>query len=444
MSTPNNRDFLLLKAYESGIREPKELAVFMGQMQIESGGFKSMNENLHYSGAGLMKNFNGRNGMDTQAEADAIAAGGQEAVANAIYGGKWGAKNLGNTQEGDGWNFHGRGYVQLTGRSNYAAAGKELGLDFTANPGLAADRDTAAKVAVHYWQSRVVPHGHQHDVKGSTHDINGGEKHLPERRAAAAQWEKMLTPEVMERLAHGEVKLPKSVGGHDPMADGKLKLNERGEAVQHMQESLKALGYRDAKGNELNPDGHFGKKSEDALKQFQRDQGIKDDGVAGPATLEKLKEAVKQHAQAPGQAPQHAPQHAEPSRAPSLADPANRDHGMYQQAMDGLQKLGPNGGFKNHQEMERAAATLTYESRVHGMNKIDHVVPNADRSGFFAVQGGLNDPAHQRVLTDKQQAIGHSVEQTSAQLRQDVPQLQQPQQQPAQEERQQQPRTMVA
>ncbi|MGO4781692.1 glycoside hydrolase family 19 protein, partial [Lysobacter sp. 2RAB21] len=83
------------------------------------------------------------------AEADAIAAGGQEAVANAIYGGKWGAKNLGNTQEGDGWNFHGRGYVQLTGRSNYAAAGKELGLDFTANPGLAADRDTAAKVAVH-------------------------------------------------------------------------------------------------------------------------------------------------------------------------------------------------------------------------------------------------------------------------------------------------------
>ncbi|MGO4781793.1 peptidoglycan-binding protein, partial [Lysobacter sp. 2RAB21] len=81
---------------------------------------------------------------------------------------------------------------------------------------------------------------------------------------------------------------PKSVGGHDPMADGKLKLNERGEAVQHMQESLKALGYRDAKGGELNPDGHFGKKSEDALKQFQRDQGLKDDGVAGPATLDKL------------------------------------------------------------------------------------------------------------------------------------------------------------
>ncbi|MEH6420835.1 XVIPCD domain-containing protein [Pseudomonas sp. CGJS7] len=415
MSTPNNRDFLLLKAYEAGIREPKELAVFMGQMQVECGGFNSMNENLNYSAAGLMKTFNGRNGMDTEAEAAAIARGGPESVANAIYGGRWGARNLGNTEEGDGFTFHGRGYVQLTGRSNYAAAAKDLGIDLVKHPELAADRETAAKIAVHYWQGRVVPNGHQTDVDKATRDINGGQNHLPERRAAAAQWEKALTPEVMQALSRGEVKLP-AMGGRDPMADGVLKLNERGDAVREMQESLKALGYRDASGKELNPDGHFGRKSQEALKEFQRAQGIDDDGVAGPSTLQKLKAAVQEHSQAPADR-----QQGQRSGVPSLADPNNRDHAMYQQALNGLEKLGPNGGFQNRDQMERAAATLTYEARVSGMTEITHVVKNNDRSGYFAVQGGLQDPSHQRVLANADQAISQSVEQTSKQLQQDAP-----------------------
>ena len=37
--------------------------------------------------------------------------------------------DLGNTQKGDGVLFHGRGYVQLTGRSNYGKAGKLVGSD---------------------------------------------------------------------------------------------------------------------------------------------------------------------------------------------------------------------------------------------------------------------------------------------------------------------------
>lgn len=45
-------------------------------------------------------------------------------------------KALGNTLAGDGARFHGRGYVQLTGRKNYARAGAKLGADFLANPEL--------------------------------------------------------------------------------------------------------------------------------------------------------------------------------------------------------------------------------------------------------------------------------------------------------------------
>lgn len=43
-------------------------------------------------------------------------------------------KRLGNTVKGDGYVYRGRGYVQLTGRANYAKASKKLGVDFVAKP----------------------------------------------------------------------------------------------------------------------------------------------------------------------------------------------------------------------------------------------------------------------------------------------------------------------
>lgn len=56
------------------------------------------------------------------------------------------AKQLGNTQPGDGARFHGRGYVQLTGRNNYALASTKLGVDLIGHPELALSDDVAARV----------------------------------------------------------------------------------------------------------------------------------------------------------------------------------------------------------------------------------------------------------------------------------------------------------
>jgi predicted chitinase/LysM repeat protein len=47
------------------------------------------------------------------------------------------ALEIGNTSKGDGVKFHGRGYCQLTGKSNYKKAGDFLGLDLINNPELA-------------------------------------------------------------------------------------------------------------------------------------------------------------------------------------------------------------------------------------------------------------------------------------------------------------------
>ncbi|MDP9933665.1 XVIPCD domain-containing protein [Variovorax paradoxus] len=128
----------------------------------------------------------------TQEDASAIAAGGPEKVAEAIYGGR---RDLGNTGPGDGWKYHGRGFVQLTGRYNYERYGKALGLDLVNHPDLASEPANSAKIAVQYWKERVAAHSHQHDITRATEDINGGQNSLKERKAAAAQWE--------VKLAHG-------------------------------------------------------------------------------------------------------------------------------------------------------------------------------------------------------------------------------------------------
>jgi putative chitinase len=65
------------------------------------------------------------------------------------------AKRLGNIYAGDGARYKGRGYIQLTGRYNYALAEKALGLPLVKKPELAAEPDIAAKIAVWYWKSRV-------------------------------------------------------------------------------------------------------------------------------------------------------------------------------------------------------------------------------------------------------------------------------------------------
>ena len=57
------------------------------------------------------------------------------------------AQALGNTQPGDGSRFHGRGYVQLTGRRNYLRAGTAVGVDLIANPDAAMRPDLAARIA---------------------------------------------------------------------------------------------------------------------------------------------------------------------------------------------------------------------------------------------------------------------------------------------------------
>ena len=75
---------------------------------------------------------------------EALASGEQEE----------GRTDLGNVRPGDGVRYKGRGPIQLTGRRNYRAAGRALGLDLEDEPSRVADIDVGFRVAAWYWTTR--------------------------------------------------------------------------------------------------------------------------------------------------------------------------------------------------------------------------------------------------------------------------------------------------
>ena len=94
------------------------------------------------------------------------------------------AKELGNTQLGDGKLFKGRGSIQTTGRANYGYVSKALGVDFVANPQYVSSLNYCHRAAAYFWNKHAInKYADAHDIKGATKIINGGYTGLAERTA---------------------------------------------------------------------------------------------------------------------------------------------------------------------------------------------------------------------------------------------------------------------
>jgi len=93
-----------------------------------------------------------------------------------------GRKDLGNVKPGDGVKYKGRGFIQITGRANYTAAAKDLGIDLVNHPELAEKPDVATKVSLWYWKTRVQPKiTNFTNTKAVTKKVNGGTNALAQR-----------------------------------------------------------------------------------------------------------------------------------------------------------------------------------------------------------------------------------------------------------------------
>jgi putative chitinase len=117
-----------------GITNSFRLTHFLAQVAHESGNFKHVRENLNYSTEGLLKVFPKYFDKNTAP----LYARKPEQIANIVYESRMGN---GNRNSGDGWRFRGRGYLQLTGRTNYKAFSDHIGdVNIMINPDLIATK----------------------------------------------------------------------------------------------------------------------------------------------------------------------------------------------------------------------------------------------------------------------------------------------------------------
>lgn len=114
---------LLSALHERGILDKLTLIAVIATIGVETGGFRPIHE---YGGtAYFTRMYEGRD-------------------------------DLGNTQQGDGAKYHGRGFIQLTGRANYRHFGNNLGVDLEGNPDMALEPKTSARVlALYFWERNV-------------------------------------------------------------------------------------------------------------------------------------------------------------------------------------------------------------------------------------------------------------------------------------------------
>lgn len=132
---------------DSGLR----LAHFMAQLTHESGAFKYMEE--IWGPTPAQQRYEGR-------------------------------ADLGNTVAGDGFRYKGRGPIQLTGRTNYRAYGRALGMDFERHPEIVALPSIGLRAALEYWKKRNInADADRDDVAAVTKEVNGGDNGLADRKA---------------------------------------------------------------------------------------------------------------------------------------------------------------------------------------------------------------------------------------------------------------------
>ena len=259
----------IMPKYE--IDTPNRIAGFIAQCAHESNNFKSLEENLNYSEKALNSVF-GRYFGKGKRDASEYARK-PEKIANYVYQDEFRTKRgaMGNTTDGDGWRFRGRGLKQLTGRNNYTAFGKTVDLTAEKAADYVATEKGAVESACWFWNNaklnKIADDG---DIVKMTKKINGGTIGLEDR---TKRWEKALA------ILGGEVapapKKAKASKGVDMTAV--LNVGSSGDTVKAVQEFLG-----------IGADGIFGRGTKRAIKQWQASKGLTADGVVGPATLKKM------------------------------------------------------------------------------------------------------------------------------------------------------------
>jgi putative chitinase len=165
-------------AAKFNITNTLRLAHFLAQCGHESGGFKAVSENLNYSANGLKKIFP----KYFPGNLNESYAKQPEKIASRVYGSRMGN---GDESSKEGYKFRGRGYIQLTGKSNYSSFDKLVDDDIVGNPDLVATKYPLMSAAFFFnnnslWS--ICDRGADDaTVTAVTKRVNGGTIGLPDR-----------------------------------------------------------------------------------------------------------------------------------------------------------------------------------------------------------------------------------------------------------------------
>ena len=177
-------------AVKFNITNVLRLAHFLAQCGHESGGFKAVSENLNYSADGLKKIFP----KYFPGVLNESYARKPEKIANRVYSSRMGN---GDEASGDGFKFRGRGYIQLTGKSNYSAFDKFVDDDILANPDLVATKYPLASAAFFFNNNNlwsICDKGSDDaTVTAVTKRVNGGTIGLADRLKHFKEFYSLLT-----------------------------------------------------------------------------------------------------------------------------------------------------------------------------------------------------------------------------------------------------------
>jgi putative chitinase len=249
-----------------GIDTPLRIAHFLAQVLHETGGFKVMRENMNYSASRILQVFgvNRHSAAITPSEAPELA-GKPQALANRVYGigNPRKARELGNTGADDGWLYRGGGPLQITGKANYKAWGERIGVDLVASPLLIIDTRYMLLPPLLYWKTyNCSTLADKNDIRAITKVINGGYNGYDDRVAWFNRCWKILTQhEASPQSSSWEVA-------------------KATDQTKRLQEDLNYLGCTPP----LIEDGRFGPNTERAVREFQKVNNLKVDGIPGPST----------------------------------------------------------------------------------------------------------------------------------------------------------------
>lgn len=149
-----NMELITAALKKQGLTDPKYIAATLGNVMKETGG-KSISENMNYGtteNSRIRKIFGSRAAKYSDAELDTIKKDPTK-MGEMMYGsGTELGQKMGNTEPGDGFKYRGRGFIQLTGKNNYAAASKAIYGDdrLVKNPDLVNNPAVAAEVSAWY------------------------------------------------------------------------------------------------------------------------------------------------------------------------------------------------------------------------------------------------------------------------------------------------------